>query len=624
MKKLILLFIICISFIISFALEGNAEGIFKITNANFDTSNSMFVISANDTTADSPIANDIKLVKLDGRAYFDINSSVITIPKQDWIFQTGHIKEIKISQFSNNPCTVRVVIFHDKDFNPSDIQFLRIKNHIIVKLKNTTICNNSYYQNTYRDEHSSSSDFYEYLTVATPISQAGDNIVGQIQDAFNTSAEQLFAKKELRLNTKFYINNISTKQNAVLINGFGSVTVERPLILQNPSRIVYDLPNTLVDSKLRNREFKINESESVKIGQFSVNKARIVINTEDVSNYIPIYSSDNQSFIIANYAKLNNTTLYSNSSNINGYIKEKNGDLTESLILKFEAPVVHGVDRYNDRLILYLYNVSKYSDEKFKETFKNTFFENASINLMPKIGLKLTIPLEQDSIVSSYLGSDARTIKVTVKQVEKKTERPKYVETPIILNPDMTISSKKRDTGKQLIVLDAGHGGSDCGAIGGGIYEKNITLDVAKRVQTLLKQKGYDVVMTRDDDSTVSLKDRVNISENNSPDIFVSIHVNSSVKPEITGLETHYYHQESLSLAQTVHASLASIVQSPNRGLFKSKFYVINHTTSPAILIEIGFISNADERAQLISEKRKQDTAKSIADGIQKYLQQHK
>ena len=205
MKKLILLFIICISFIISFALEGNAEGIFKITNANFDTSNSMFVISANDTTADSPIANDIKLVKLDGRAYFDINSSVITIPKQDWIFQTGHIKEIKISQFSNNPCTVRVVIFHDKDFNPSDIQFLRIKNHIIVKLKNTTICNNSYYQNTYRDEHSSSSDFYEYLTVATPISQAGDNIVGQIQDAFNTSAEQLFAKKELRLNTKFYI-----------------------------------------------------------------------------------------------------------------------------------------------------------------------------------------------------------------------------------------------------------------------------------------------------------------------------------------------------------------------------------------------------------------------------------
>ena len=624
MKKLFFIFTIFIMFLISFTLKVNAEELFRITNASFDTSNAMFVISANDTSADSPVAKEIKLVKLDGRAYFDINSSIITIPKQDWVFQSGHIKEIKISQFSNNPCTVRVVIYHDKEFNPSNIEFLRIKNNIIVKFKNSQICANSYYQNTYRDEHSSSSDFYEYLTVTTPVNQENDNLVGQIQEAFNSSAEQIFAKKELRLNTKYYLNNISARQNGILINGFGSVTVERPLILQNPSRIVYDLPNTLVDPRLRNKEIKINESESVKIGQFSVNKARIVITTDDVTNYIPIYSSDNQSFIIANYAKLNNTTLYNNSSNVNGYQIQKDNDLTESMILKFEAPVVHGLDRYNDRLIIYLYNVSKYSEEKFKETFANSFFANAKIDLMPKIGLKLTIPLENDALVSSYLGSDARALKIKIKNAQKKTERPRIVQTPIVLNPDMTISSNKKDNAKKSIVLDAGHGGTDCGAIGGGYMEKNITLDVTKRVETILKQKGYNVKMTRSDDSYVSLQERVSISENYSPDIFVSIHVNSSVKPEIIGVETHYYHQESLSLAQIVHASLASAVQSVNRGLFKSKFYVINHTTSPAILIEIGFISNADERAQLISEKRKQDTAQAIADGIQKYLQQHK
>lgn len=172
--------------------------------------------------------------------------------------------------------------------------------------------------------------------------------------------------------------------------------------------------------------------------------------------------------------------------------------------------------------------------------------------------------------------------------------------------------------------MDAGHGGTDCGAIGGGIQEKDITLDIAKRVEKLLKQKGYDVKMTRSDDTFVSLQDRVEISEDYNPDIFVSIHVNSSVRPEITGVETHYYHQESISLAQTVHSALASAIQTVNRGLFKSKFYVINHTTSPAILIEIGFISNADERNQLVGETRKQATAKAIADGIQKYLQQHK
>ena len=175
---------------------------------------------------------------------------------------------------------------------------------------------------------------------------------------------------------------------------------------------------------------------------------------------------------------------------------------------------------------------------------------------------------------------------------------------------------------KVSIVIDAGHGGTDVGATGGGIYEKDITLDVSKRVEAILKQRGYQVKMTRPDDKFVSLQDRVTINEGYSPDIFVSIHVNSSVRPEITGVETHYYHQYSMSLAQTVHSAFASAVQSPNRGLFKSKFYVINHTTCPAILVEIGFISNANERAQLVSEKRKQATAKSIADGIDNYFKQ--
>ena len=235
---------------------------------------------------------------------------------------------------------------------------------------------------------------------------------------------------------------------------------------------------------------------------------------------------------------------------------------------------------------------------------------------MPKVGLKLTIPIEQDAMVSSYLGSDGRGFKVKIKQSKKKI----ITQPSIILNP----ANPKTTTSKKRVVIDAGHGGTDAGAIGGGIQEKAITLDVAKRVETLLKQKGYEVKMTRTNDTYVSLQDRVEISEEYAPDIFVSIHVNSSVKPEITGVETHYYHQESMALAQTVHSSFASAVQSPNRGLFKSKFYVINHTTSPAILVEIGFISNCNERTQLAGEKRKQATAKSIADGIQEYFKQYK
>ena len=409
------------------------------------------------------------------------------------------------------------------------------------------------------------------------------------------------------------------------MNGFGSVTVERPLILSNPTRIVYDLPNTLVDTRLRNREYRISENETVKIGQFSVNKARIVITTDAVSDYIPIYSNDAQSLILANYKKTNNSTLYNNSTNLISYNKEKIGSLTESMILKFDSTVVHGIDRYNDKVILYLYNASKYNEDNFEAAYKGTFFANAKIELMPKIGMKLIIPVEQDAVVDIYLGADGRSLKVKIKEAKKQQITTTVVKkptqtTPIILNPPKTTNNT--NSGKHKVVIDAGHGGTDVGATGGGIYEKDITLDVSKRVEAILKQRGYQVKMTRPDDKFVSLQDRVTINEGYSPDIFVSIHVNSSVRPEITGVETHYYHQYSMSLAQTVHSAFASAVQSPNRGLFKSKFYVINHTTCPAILVEIGFISNANERAQLVSEKRKQATAKSIADGIDNYFKQ--
>lgn len=625
MKKLFIIFTLFLITLFTFVQKTCAEEMYKFTSANIDTSNSMIVLTAQDTETGS-VLPEVKLVKMENpsRAYFDLDASIITFPKQDWTFNSGHIKQIKINQFSINPNKVRIVMYYDNDFDPDSIKFLKFKNNVIIKFKNGATCDNPYFHNTYRDEHSSSSDFYEYLTVTTPIPvQNQDNIAAQIQEAFSTQVEQAMAKKELKLNTKYYLNKITPRQNSVLLNGFGAVTIERPMILYNPTRIVYDLPNTLVDMGIRNKEYRINETETVKIGQFSVNKARIVITTDAVQDYIPIYSSDNQSLIIANYKKTNNSTLYNTVSNAVAYNKEKVNDLTTSMIWKFDRPIVHGVDRYKDKIIIYLYNVSKYNDANFKSAAANSVFSESTVDLIPKTGLKLTIPLEQDAIASTYLGADGKSLKVTVKEAKKKPAAVAATKPipAVILNPSSTTTPV---TTTKKVVIDAGHGGTDAGAIGGGTYEKDITLDVAKRVEDLLKKSGFAVLMTRSNDTYVSLQDRVAMSENYNPDIFVSIHVNSSVRPEITGVETHYYHQESMTLAQTVHSSLASAVDSPNRGLFKSKFYVINHTTAPAILVEIGFISNSAERAQLVGEKRKQATAKAIADGVKNYFKQYR
>lgn len=615
MKKLFLLLLFIITVFLTFCSSAFAEDIFKITSANFDTSNSVMIISAQDNTV-GQIMPDVKIVTLENpkRAYFDINSAILTIPKQDWTFNSSGIKQVKISQFTTNPDVVRVVMYLDDDFSTSDIKFMKIKNNIILKFKNT-MCQNPYFQHTYRDEHASSSDFYEYMTIYTPVKKAvtENNIVEQLQDAFNTTVQQVTSpdveKMPLRLNTKYYIDRITTKPNAVLINGFGSLTVEKPMILTDPTRIVFDMSNTLVAQNIRNKEFKINETESVKVGQFSVNKARIVITTPNVEKYIPIYSNDNQSLLIANINSVIPSSLYSTSADMLTYNLEEIDNQTDAMTLSFNHPVVHGFDRTNNEIIVYLYNVSRYNEDMFKNTYAKSLFSKATISLMSGNGLKLTIPIDKDSLVNTYLGADGKALKISVKAPKKQIAPV----TPII----------KKPTGVKRVVIDAGHGGSDCGAIRNGINEKDITLDVSKKVEALLKKQGYQVTMTRTNDIYVSLADRVAISEKNAPDIFVSIHVNSSTRPEITGIETHYYHQESLNLAQTVHSSLASKIKSNNRGLFKSKFYVINHTTSPAILVEIGFISNDNERAQLVSEKRKQDTANAIVEGINNYFKQH-
>ena len=89
---------------------------------------------------------------------------------------------------------------------------------------------------------------------------------------------------------------------------------------------------------------------------------------------------------------------------------------------------------------------------------------------------------------------------------------------------------------KNKIVLDAGHGGTDYGAIREGINEKDLTLDIAQRVDAILRSKGYRVAHTRSGDYYVSLEERVEYSENEQPEIFVSIHVNSAVSNDPNGI----------------------------------------------------------------------------------------
>jgi len=614
MKKYIALFFIFVLLMFMLALKATAGESFNITGANFDTSSA--VISLTSTNIENPPEiSDIKVIKLTNptRVYFDIPNAILSGGKKDWLFTTDGIKEVKISQFSTNPAIVRVVINYDDNFDLSNMKFVTLKNGLFIKIKES-IAQNPFMQNTYRDDRSSSNDFYEYMTVSS--ASDPNETIAKIDSAFSNKIFNTYGE-ELRLNTKYYIDKLIPANGMVTISGMGSVAIEKPMILTNPLRIVFDLPNTMVNKSIRNREYNIGTTDKVRIGQFSVNKARIVITTEDVTKYIPVYARDNQSLVLINTDRIRNLGISGDSVSVSGFMNTKIDELSSAMTLNFDAPIVHGFDRTNSEVIIYLFNAKGYNSEAFDRTYAGTPFSQAIMENTTK-GLKLSVPIEHDSLVTTYLGMDGKSLKIQVR-----APRTQLKDTPdVIINipEEKPLNMPKGSDGKRKVVIDAGHGGSDAGAIRNGVYEKYITLDVAKRVESLLKAQGYGVLMTRSDDSYVSLQDRVAFSEAYMPDIFVSIHVNSSTSDAPNGIETHYYHQESIPLAQTVHSSLISTISAHDRGTFKSKFYVINHTTSPAILIEMGFLSNTAERGKLVTAERKQATAKAIVEGINNYF----
>ena len=193
-----------------------------------------------------------------------------------------------------------------------------------------------------------------------------------------------------------------------------------------------------------------------------------------------------------------------------------------------------------------------------------------------------------------------------------------------------------------LVVLDPGHGGQDSGAMCGTIFEKDLTLDIAQRVDRLLQSQGLATLMTRVGDSYVSLQDRAAVTNRARDCIFVSIHFNES-KKTASGVETYFAEHQaapaprlvswipffqgpaaenptlaSQSLAGFIQEAMIARTKAPNRGTKAEQFFVIANVSAPAVLIEAGFL-NKDEIAKLESNDYRDQMAAAISEGILRY-----
>lgn len=193
---------------------------------------------------------------------------------------------------------------------------------------------------------------------------------------------------------------------------------------------------------------------------------------------------------------------------------------------------------------------------------------------------------------------------------------------------------------KQTVIIDAGHGGDDGGAIGiDGTVEKDINLDIALKLEKLLKFYGFDVIMTRTedimtcDDGLDSLRkrkvsdihNRFDVLEKNPDAVFISIHQNKFEDNSQHGTQVFYSgnNDESKLLAESIQNSIVSVLQPDNSRVVKksgSGIYLLYHAKLPAVLVECGFISNPAEVKKLNDENYRMKIAILIADGLIKYL----
>jgi N-acetylmuramoyl-L-alanine amidase len=171
----------------------------------------------------------------------------------------------------------------------------------------------------------------------------------------------------------------------------------------------------------------------------------------------------------------------------------------------------------------------------------------------------------------------------------------------------------------RTVIIDAGHGGQDLGGQWGQVYEKHLALDTAIRLEANLQRMGYKTVMLRRSDYFLTLQQRTDIANRYKNAIFVSIHYNYTWKSQVSGLETFYYSTAGQNLAQCVQSSLIGHTSTINRSAKFARFHVIRNSRLPAILVESGFVSNANERNRMKSARFRESIARSVAEGIQRY-----
>lgn len=351
--------------------------------------------------------------------------------------------------------------------------------------------------------------------------------------------------------------------------------------------------------------------------------SRVVI---DILNY-NAKAFDGDSVLKSKFVKSANHYFHADTSKYRITLNLKDGistsdvsteSTTEGLNVIYKAPAKsykYVSDRVSSELSLVLDSAVAISEPTINGT-------NSLILMIPSNN----IVMEQGT--KEYSDRNLKSINTVLNGTNYKAtitlnDRVSHVMTSNGSTGTVSIKFKKANNSTPTIVIDAGHGGKDPGAVnsGIGINEKNLNLTASTNLATKLRNSGYNVIETRNTDYFVELKERANIANTRDSDLFISVHHNSG-SSSASGIETLYYPSEdNKAIASIVQRNLINATGAIDRKIqSRPNLVVLNSTKMPAVLLELGFMSNGNEASKLLNQEYVNNITDSVVKSVNEYF----
>ncbi|MFW6238759.1 MAG: N-acetylmuramoyl-L-alanine amidase, partial [Halanaerobiales bacterium] len=383
---------------------------------------------------------------------------------------------------------------------------------------------------------------------------------------------------------KVEVNNLSYDRGTI---NFETDRKIEPKIftLEDPERLVIDVVNAVKGENCPGEiEVEKDPVSKIRTSRFDDDKIRIVADLDSLSSF--------------------------------QYNRQQNGDYRHQISLKDR---LMEIDLAEDQSNIDLgFNFSRKVEYSIDEEENTLFIEFQEVTLNPD-----RIPVPELPSVIEDLKVEENGVRLILGDhggYEINSDSPAR-------DIHLKFSRKSGGESGDVIVLDPGHGGFDPGAVGkDGLREKEVNLEIALQVKDILENSGYNVLMTREEDEFISLKQRVDMANEARGRIFISIHCNSANNNHSTGSEL-FVHPEKIPgsrpLAEAIYKMLMEEPGLADRGIKEEEFYVIKNTEMPAILLEIAFLSNSHEESLLGSDVFRRRVSRSIVAGIKEYINRY-